>query len=231
MESEKRLSTKSPLDKILNGGIEHRAITNIYGEAGTGKSNVAILCCMAAVERGKKAIFIDTEGSFSFERLNQLANGNGSKYLSHIILLEPKNWKEQCQRVEELDKIIKAENVGLVIIDSIVSLFRIELADENFQEVSRQMTRQYSLLSVLSREFDIPVLVTNQVYSIDGKVQMSSQTISRYWSKSLIQLEKLDTPGHRVATLIKHRSLPENSAIEFEIIGNGLKETEKLGIL
>lgn len=230
MDSEKRLSTKSPLDKLLNGGIEHRAVTNVYGEAGTGKSNVALLCCMSAVEKGKKAVFIDTEGGFSFERLNQLASGNGSRYLSQIILLEPKSWKEQCQRVEELDRLVKAENVGLIVIDSIVSLYRAELSDENFHDINRQLTRQYALLSLLAREHDIPVLVTNQVYSIDGKIELTSKTISRYWSKALVKLEKLETPGHRAATVIKHRSLPEGSAIEFVISGNSLKEAGKFGL-
>lgn len=230
MELEKRMATKTPLDTILEGGIEHRAVTNVYGEPGTGKSNVAILTCLTCIDSGKKALFMDTEGGFSFERLNQLANGNGAKYLKNLILLEPKTWKEQCDRVEELEKFIKNENVGLIVIDSIVSLYRLELTDENFPEINRQLMKQYSKLSQIAREKDIPILVTNQVHSVSGKIELTSKTIGRYWSKALIKLEKLELPGHRVATVMKHRSIPEGKTIEFVIAANSLKETEKLEI-
>lgn len=230
MELAKKMATKTPIDKILEGGIEHRAVTNIYGESGTGKSNVAIMAALSCIDSGKRAVYIDTEGGFSFERLDQLASGNGSKYLKSLLLFEPKTWKEQCDRVEELDKLIKNENVGIIIIDSIVSLYRLELADDNFQEINRQLMKQYSRLSQIARERDIPILVTNQVYSVAGKIELTSKTIGRYWSKSLVKLEKLELPGHRVATIIKHRSIPEGKSTEFVIAANSLKESGKFGI-
>ncbi len=224
-----RLSTKSPLDKILDGGIEHAAITNVYGEAGSGKSNLALLCTISAIEQGKKVIFIDTEGGFSFDRFNQLTNGRSHEYLSKVILLEPKNWEEQCKRIDELEKLV-TDDVGLIVVDSIVTLYRLVLNDENYPQVNRELSNQYAKLSSIAREKNIPVLVTNQVYSISGKLELISRTIGKYWAKALIKLEKLDRPNHRLATIVKHRSIPEGKSIEFEITRNGFKEVGKLSL-
>ncbi|MCD6381958.1 MAG: DNA repair and recombination protein RadB [Candidatus Aenigmarchaeota archaeon] len=224
-----RLSTKSPLDKILDGGIEHAAVTNVYGEAGSGKSNLALLCTISVIEQGKKVIFIDTEGGFSFDRFDQLTNGRSHEYLSKVILLEPKNWEEQCKRIDELEKLV-TNDVGLIVIDSIVTLYRLVLNDENYPQVNRELSSQYAKLSSIAREKNIPVLVTNQVYSISGKLELISRTIGKYWAKALIKLEKLDRPNHRLATIVKHRSIPEGKSIEFEITRNGFKEVGRLSI-
>ena len=70
-----RLNTNTPLDKILNGGIEKGSITNIYGPAGSGKTNIVLCAIIQAIKNNKKIIYLDTENSFSSERFKQLGNG------------------------------------------------------------------------------------------------------------------------------------------------------------
>ena len=50
------------IDKLLGGGFEAGAITEIYGEAGSGKTNLCLQLSKAVVLDGKKVIFIDSEG-------------------------------------------------------------------------------------------------------------------------------------------------------------------------
>ncbi|MBU5678539.1 MAG: DNA repair and recombination protein RadB [Candidatus Aenigmatarchaeota archaeon] len=230
MINTQKLPTKSPLDKLLDGGIEKDTITNIYGEPGSGKTNIAMLCTISCIEQEKKALFIDTEGGFSFDRFKQLTKENFPEYIKNIIFIMPKTWEEQIKCIENLEKILEQEDVGLIIIDSIVSLYRLEISEENFQKVNRELSRQYAILSNISRSRNIPTLVTNQVYSVSGKIELTSRLIGKYWSKALIKLEKLDSPNHRLATIIKHRSLPEGEKIEFEITKDGLKEVRKISI-
>ncbi|MBI5061168.1 MAG: DNA repair and recombination protein RadB [Candidatus Aenigmarchaeota archaeon] len=195
--------TNSPLDKLLNGGIECGAVTNIYGPPGSGKTNIAL---SAALECKSKVLYIDTEGSFSLERFQQI--GGDEKKLKNIMLIEPHTWQEQCVAIENLDKLMQRESIGLVIVDSFVALYRLELAQENFQQVNRQLAMQYAILSRIARECKIPILVTNQVYSKGDEVELSSRSIAKYWSKCLIELRKSDRDNHRIAVLRKHRSLP-----------------------
>jgi len=226
MELE-RLPTNSPLDKILGGGLECGAVTNVFGPAGSGKTNIALTTLLGCKN---KVAYIDTEGSFSLERFHQL--GGDERKLKSIAIIEPHTWQEQSQAVAKLAAEMKKEKIDLIVIDSLVALYRLEISDENFKEVNRQLATQYSILSKLSREHNIPVLVTNQVYSKPGavdEVELTSRTVARYWSKCLVELRRKDRLGMRTAILRKHRSLPEGKSIDFEITAKGLKEV-KLGI-
>lgn len=71
----KRISTGSKkLDDLLLGGIETHAITEFYGFAGAGKSQVCYTLAVIAAQNKKNGkantvIYIDTEGKFKPERL------------------------------------------------------------------------------------------------------------------------------------------------------------------
>ncbi|MBI2075784.1 MAG: DNA repair and recombination protein RadB [Candidatus Aenigmarchaeota archaeon] len=223
-----RLMTNTPLDKLLSGGIETDAITNVYGPAGCGKTNIA-LCATIVCAEERKTVYIDTEGSFSLDRFKQL--GGNENHLKNIIFMEPHAWKEQHALVQKLEAVVKKEDAGLIVIDSLVALYRLELDNENFQLINKQLATQYSILSMICRKYKIPVLVTNQVYGFgkDEQVELTSRAIAKYWSKALIELKKLDKPGSRVAIVRKHRSIAEGKSIEFEITEAKLKEV-RLGL-
>jgi DNA repair protein RadB len=222
-----RLQTNTPLDKLLNGGIEKDVITNIYGPAGSGKTNIA-LCSVIQHIGGKKVVYVDTEGSFSPERFEQL--GGTKDVLKNIIFIEPTSWDEQIKNIQNLEKVI-TKDVALIVIDSLVTLYRLELDQENFKTINKQLATQYSILSRIARKHKISVLVTNQVYSTkDDEIELTSRAIAKYWSKTLIELRRTGTTGHRVAIVRKHRSIPENKSIEFEIKEKELKEIGKLSI-
>jgi len=71
MNVDKKLPLHCSLDELLEGGVEAGIITEIYGEGGTGKTNICIQAAKSCVEEGKKVIYIDTEG-ISKERLLQV---------------------------------------------------------------------------------------------------------------------------------------------------------------
>jgi len=214
-----RLSTNTPLDKIIGNGIEIGAITNIFGPAGAGKSNIAL---KTVLNCKNKVIFIDTEGSFSLERFYQL--GGNAKRLNFIVMIEPKDWKSQHCEILKLKDLLKREKFDLIVVDSMVALYRLELNEKNYQEINRQLATQYAVLSTLAREFNLAVLITNQIYSKGEETELTSKSIARYWSKCLIELKRLDRDNARKAIVRKHRSMPEGRSIDFEITQDGLKE-------
>jgi len=224
-----KLKTNTPVDKLLDGGIENDAITNIYGPPGVGKTNITLSTALACNSANKKSIYVDTEGSFSLERFKQL--GGTEKDMKNVIMISVHDWKEQHKKILELEKLVeKDKNIGLIIVDSIVALYRLELDEKNFQEINKQLATQYSVFSKITRKFNIPVLVTNQVYSKGDEIELTSRTIARYWSKTLVELKKLDKENTRMAILRKHRSLPEGRTIEFEITKDGFKQIGKFSI-
>jgi DNA repair protein RadB len=224
-----KISTNTPLDKLLNGGLDSDTITNVYGPAGSGKTNVILSTVLSCCAKNKKIIYIDTEGSFSFERFDQL--GGRESDLKKIIFIEVHSWDDQNREIQKLEKLVEKGGINLITIDSLVALYRLELDGENFQTVNKQLATQYSILSRITRKYKIPILVTNQVYSLrDEKIEMTSRAIAKYWSKTLVELKKLEKENQRIAILRKHRSLPEGRTVEFEITQNGLKEIGKFSI-
>ena len=112
------------------------------------------------------------------------------------------------------------KDIGLIIVDTIAMLYRLELGSgDNVYETNRELGRQISYLTKLTRTHHVPILITNQVYSsFDDRdsVKMVGGDILKYWSKCLIEL--VITPEkQRKAVLRKHRSISEFKETTFEI--------------
>jgi len=223
-----KFKTETPLDELLDGGIETGVITNLYGEPGSGKTNLCLGSAIACAKSGKFVIFIDTENSFSPERFEQLSKKSSKEIAKKIIILEPKTWKDQCYQIEQIEKIFNKYNIGLIIVDSIVALWRIEINDENAQEVNRSLAKQLSILSKLASKKSIPVLITNQIYCDieSGKLEPSSRNIVKWWSKNLIELSRSGR-NRRLARIERARAISEGRYIEFEIKENGFEIIRK----
>ncbi|MBR9682681.1 MAG: DNA repair and recombination protein RadB [Candidatus Aenigmarchaeota archaeon] len=221
-----KFSFNEPFDELLNGGLEVGCITNFYGPPGTAKTQLALLAALAVVKENKKVIFIDTEGGFSPERLEQMYGKNIEDIVDKIIIFEPKDWIEQKETFEKIEQACKENDVGLVALDSIVALWRVTITENNAQEINRELATQLSILSKIARENKIPVLVTNQVYDDieTGETKMSCKNIVKWWSKNIIELGLGEQTGHRFATIKKARALPEDKKIEFKITESGLEK-------
>ncbi|MFC1753090.1 DNA repair and recombination protein RadB [Thermoproteota archaeon] len=226
--TDKRLSTGAAvLDKLLNGGMEKEVITTVYGPAGSGKSNICLIAAVTAAKRGSQVIYIDSEGGFSIERLKQLTD-NDLSVLNNIIILQPTTFEEQKKVFAKLKSVI-TDKIGLIVVDTISMLYRLELGkSEDVYIINRELGRQISQLTEITRKRHIPVLVTNQVYAnFDDRdrVNMVGGDIIKYGSKCLVELQI--ARGFRVATLRKHRSIPEGKNVLFRIENKSLEEVSE----
>jgi DNA repair protein RadB len=222
-----RVSTGcEPLDTLLGGGIERGVISNFYGESGSGKTNVCIQVAAEVAENGGNAAYIDTEASFSPERFIQIAS---EEALDNIFVKDATDFEEQEQAIESLEEL--KEDIDLVIVDSMVSLYRLKVNGDNAHEVNNELSGQLSQLSKIARKQNIPVLITNQVYTSfdDDKLEIVGRDVPKYWSKCLVKLSK-DEKDVRKAEIAKHRSLPEGKKVRFQITDDGLEECEDGGL-
>lgn len=216
------------LDKMLEGGYEKDVITTIYGPAGSGKTVLAMLCSINMARTGKKIIYIDTENSFSVERLKQIAP-DYKKILDNIVFLKPVSFEEQKKSFEKLKDLVN-DKIGLIVVDTIAMLYRLELGqNEEVYEVNRMLGKQISYLSEISRKKNIPVLITNQVYSNfeeKGKVNIVGGDILKYGSKCLIELQ-ITPQNNRRVILKKHRSIAQEKSIYLKIVQTGIIGTRE----
>ncbi|MEE9474572.1 MAG: DNA repair and recombination protein RadA [Candidatus Hydrothermarchaeaceae archaeon] len=234
----KKISTSSSVfDELLGGGVETQAITEFFGEFGSGKTQI---CHQLAVNvqipeeesrLGKSVIYLDTENTFRPERIIQMAEGAGvdpEAVLENIIVARAYNSDHQMLIVDRAESIIKEKNVGVVVVDSLTSHFRADYTGRGMlADRQQKLNRHMHDLQKLSDIHNLAVVVTNQVMArpdfffgdpttpIGGHIVGHSSTFRIYLRKS--------KGGKRVARLIDSPSLPEGEAI-FAIVKGGVTD-------
>jgi DNA repair protein RadA len=175
-KKEDRISTGSKnLDDLFDGGIETRAVTEIYGEYGTGKTQLChTLCIMVQQKKSKdgitsKALYIDTENTFRPERIVSIAlarNLDPDAALENIIVAKVYNSAHQELIIEEIGPIIDVNNVKLLIVDSAVALYRSEyLGRATLSERQQRLNKFMHMLVRIGETYAVAVLATNQIQS------------------------------------------------------------------
>ena len=226
MEADRVSTGCKPLDSLLGGGIEKGVISNFYGDSGSGKTNVCIQIAAEVAENGGKAAYIDTEASFSAERFIQIAS---EEELDNILLKDATTFQEQEEAIESLQDI--KEDIDLIIADSMVSLYRLKVNGDNASDINNELSDQLSKLSAIARKQDIPVVITNQVYTSfeEDDLELVGRDVPKYWSKCLVQLSQ-SGDGVRTAEIAKHRSIAEGEKVRFKITDDGLEEDGEGGL-
>lgn len=174
-KSEYRISTGSKnLDELLDGGIETRAITELYGEYGTGKTQICHTLCVTvqqskAEDNISRALYIDTENTFRPERIASIASArkiDPSVALENVIVAKAYNSSHQEVIIQESPNVINLHNIKIMIVDSIVSHYRAEyLGRSVLSERQQRINRLLHILLRIAETCKIAVVITNQIQS------------------------------------------------------------------
>jgi DNA repair protein RadA len=171
-----RCSTgSSTLDELLLGGIETQAVTEFYGEFGSGKSQICHTLCAIArqpVESGGldgSTIYIDTEGTFRPERVQEIARARGFdpvQVLKNVAVCKVYNSSHLELIVKNLGKYVDDFKAKLVIIDSIISLHRAEFAGRGtLADRQQRLNSMLHKIIRLAEIYNVAIVITNQVQS------------------------------------------------------------------
>jgi DNA repair protein RadB len=225
MKTDRRSTGNPALDSLLGGGLEVRTISQFYGEPASGKSTLCMIAAVTCLRASQTVVYIDSEG-FSIERFRQIAGTDTEEIADRLFLFEPFDFEHQGTMIAEAEKILKTKKPGLLVMDSATALYRTDL--EKGRDSIQMLTRQMIQLLGYSKRYEIPVIITNQVYmdTMKNTYFGLGGTALEHLSKVIIRLEKIDTPGFRRARLVKHRSQPEGAYFDFEITGNGIRTRE-----
>lgn len=169
-----RITTGSNnLDHLLGGGIEVGALTEFYGEFGSGKTQIChTLCVTVQLPREKKgldagSVYIDTENTFRPERVETIAKSRGlnpENVLKRIFVGKVYNASHQELLTREIPNYIERENCRLVIVDSAMTHFRAEYVGRSMlSERQQKLNRYLHALLRLAEIYKVAVVITNQV--------------------------------------------------------------------
>ncbi len=220
----------SSLDKLLGGGLPSDGVSLIYGEAETGKSSLAIQCAVNCARAGVKAIFIDSDGTFSSRRLSQIAYHDYEEISPLIILIKPTTFQEQVHALDHLENYI-TKRVGLLVVDTITSLYRVELGGqkETFA-LNRELNRQIAYLAEVATSHKVPTLITSQVRSIllrdRVEVEPVATRVLKFWAAVVLYFKPTGKTHIIKAVLEKHPMRKRRTSCYLTISKTGICDYE-----
>lgn len=233
-----RISTMSKaVDELLGGGIESQAITEFYGQYGSGKSQMAFQASVSVQlppEKGglnAEAVYIDTENTFRPERISEIAKGVGldpAKALAKIHVAHAFNSNHQELLIPKAFELAHDRPVRLLVVDSLTAHFRAEFIGRGaLADRQQRLNRHMHELLRFGDVFNAAVICTNQVTArpdvlfgdptgpIGGNIVGHTATYRVYLRRS--------KPPHRIARLVDSPSLPEGEAV-FSVTSEGIRD-------
>ena len=214
------------LDKLLGGVFPAEAVSLIYGEAETGKTSLAVQCAVNCARRGYKSLFIDTDGTFSYERLSQIAKYDYEKISPLMIIMRPTTFQDQSRAIDHLEKVI-TKKFKLIVVDTVTSLYRVELNDmKETYAANRELNRQLAVLTQISKTCGVAVLVISQVRSVPFgetvEIKPVATRVMNYWSDIVLDMKQ--TGQTRVIKVFceKHPRIKGTRSIYVKIESTGI---------
>ncbi|MEE9283185.1 MAG: DNA repair and recombination protein RadA [Nitrososphaerales archaeon] len=163
------------LDDLLMGGIESQAVTEFYGEFGSGKTQICHTLCItvqAPPDEGGLdggAIYVDTENTFRPERIYDIARArdkDADEILSRITVAKAYNSAHQELIMGEVGSVLDKTGARLIIVDSAVAHYRAEfLGRGTLAERQQKLNRFMHLLTRTAETRNVAIVLTNQVLS------------------------------------------------------------------
>ncbi len=228
------------LDSLLGGrGIETQAITEAFGRYSSGKSQLgfqlAVNAQLPSAEGGLDGgvLWIDTENTFRPERIVQMAQARGldaQAVLKNIHVARPFNSDHQIILVDKADAVIKENHIKLVVVDSLMSLFRSDYIGRGvLAERQQKLNKHLHALQRLADLYNLVVYVTNQVMdrpdilfgdptaAVGGNIVAHQATYRLYLRRS--------KETRRIAKLVDSPNLPDGEAL-FASLPEGIRDAE-----
>ena len=192
------------LDALLGGGYAGGTITLLYGRSNSGKTQLAMQAAMVCAQAGRASLFIDTEGSFRPERIEEMATARGAEagaILGRIVYVRSDSAPEQMETVRMMQTRGATAPSALVVVDTLTRNFSLE-----YPGSSNVPSRQAALdvhLSEMARDAYLhgrAYLLTNRVtFGNQKDVGIGGRTVDQLVHREVL----LEREGGKVkATLV-----------------------------
>lgn len=219
------------IDTNIGGGISPETVTLIYGEPETGKTTLAMQCAVNCAVENFKVLFVDCDNTFYAKRLSQISGDRFDEVAERIILVKPKDFREQTAVVDHIQDYA-GKNVGLIIIDTFTSLYGAKVSETSSKAfgINRELNRQLAVLAQTVKIRKIPLIMTSQVRSVftdqNSSVRPVANRVLKFWADTIIALRPAENPQTIRAVLEKAREIEQEVTCYVQIGEKGIQDTQ-----
>jgi RecA/RadA recombinase len=131
MASYPLLTTGSgAIDRLLGGGLKAGTLTVTFGKGNSGKSQLSMQAALCAARAGAPTLYVDTEGAFRPERVEEMAEARGWRgepLLGRITYLRCDSAAQQAETVTRMNARKETAQCRLVVVDTVTKNFTVDL--------------------------------------------------------------------------------------------------------
>lgn len=210
IEEKDRVSTGyQELDRVLGGGVVGGSLVLVGGDPGIGKSTLLLQVCRNLAANGQKVLYIS--GEESLKQIKLRANRIGAVTGQLLFLCETS--------LEIIQETIRETKPDVVIIDSIQTMFREEIASAP-GSVS-QVRESTNLLMQIAKGEGITIFIVGHVTK-EGVV--AGPRVLEHMVDTVLYFEGDRHASYRILRGVKNRFGSTNEIGVFEMTDKGLRE-------
>jgi DNA repair protein RadA/Sms len=211
IEEEERYSTGiNELDRVLGGGIVKGSIVLVGGDPGIGKSTLLLQVC-DKVKLGDKILYVSGEESIRQIKLRA----------DRLNIKNPKIMMAAETNLRIIEKLIISEMPGIVIIDSIQTIFNDDLTSA--PGTVSQVRETTAVLMRMAKTLNIPMIIVGHVTK-EGA--LAGPKVLEHMVDTVLYFEGERHLSYRVLRSVKNRFGSTNEIGIFEMKESGLEEVE-----
>lgn len=210
LKAEDRIrSGINELDRVLGGGIVRGGLMLVGGDPGIGKSTLMLQLCQKLSEGGLKVLYVSGEESLTQIKMRAERIGSFSDSLKLL-----------CETdIDQVLSVIDKEEPGLVIIDSIQTMFS-EESSSSPGSVSQVREVTGTLLKT-AKTSQIPIFIIGHVTK-EGNV--AGPRVLEHMVDTVLYFEGDRHASYRILRAVKNRFGSTNEIGVFEMQTEGLRE-------
>ena len=208
------------------GGYPRGRITELFGTASSGKSALAVACCLNAAALGLTVVWIDLEHSLAAKL--PLDPGPWAR---NILLLEPQTAEDA---VDMAVILLERAGIDLLVMDSAIvmnpshrpegmpfNMARAEMVGRALRKLTTLVARRNCVMLFLSRSYQMAIPAS--VASIGGSALRSFASLRLKTTQEQLTLDEGDPSSFAVRVRVVKNKLapPEREALLYYSLANG----------
>lgn len=205
-------SGSKSMDDLLGGGYRGGTLTMFFGRSNSGKTQLAMQAAMTCAKGGVGALYVDTEGAFRPERVEEMARARGwdaGEILQRIVYMRSDSLSEQMETVRQMRVRSTTASCGLVVVDTLTRNFTVELPGRS------NLASRQAALNVYLSEMARDAYLNRRAYVLTNRVTFGTFQDVGIGGKTVEQLV------HRTVALVR-----EGGRMRASLDGGGRTDAE-----